>query len=272
VLAVLPGKPRHGGTGYRQAGLDVQQLYRHRSVFARLATASVVISPCSIARSDYNLAHLGPAQLAPYKGLPQLFRQIAKTIKRAREPTTVYAYWPDLDSLGHAQGIESDQARAHLGAIEQQLSQLLDRLKGSDTQLLICADHGQLDADPARSHEVSSDPELLDCLRMPLCGEPRAAYCYLRPGQAQRFERLYGERLQQDFQLWRSSELIEQGLFGLGPAHPCLAERVGDYCLIARDRALIHHRLIGDKPFQQVGVHGGLSLDELMVPLCRFDL
>ncbi|MBK5937808.1 alkaline phosphatase family protein [Halochromatium roseum] len=271
VLAVLPGKPRYGGSSYKQAGIDVQQLYRHRSLFAYLDTASTVISPRAIARSEYNLAHLGPAQLYPYERLSGMFSVIAKTIKRARKPTTFYAYWPGLDSLGHEQGIESPQALAHLDAIEQGLSLLMKRLAGTDCLVLICADHGQLDTEPAQITELSSIPALADCLRIPLCGEPRAAYCYVRLDQGARFERLCMDHLSQDFELFRSTDLIDQGLFGLGQPHPRLQERVGDYCLIARDRALLHQALIGEKPFRQIGVHGGLSSAELMVPLCRFD-
>ncbi|MEA1049930.1 alkaline phosphatase family protein [Lamprobacter modestohalophilus] len=271
VLAVLPGKPRYGGSGYKQAGIDVQQLYRHRSLFACLDTASGVISPRAIARSDYNLAHLGPARLYPYKGLSGMFSIIAKTLKRARDPTTLYAYWPGLDSIGHEQGIESPRALAHLDAIEQGLSLLMKRLAGTDTLVLICADHGQLDSAPAQLTEVNAIPDLADCLRIPLCGEPRAAYCYVRLDQGARFEHLCVDHLGQDFELFRSTDLIDQGLFGLGQPHPHLQERVGDYCLIARDRAVLHQALIGEKPFQQIGVHGGLSSAELMVPLCRFD-
>ncbi|MEA3638473.1 MAG: alkaline phosphatase family protein [Lamprobacter sp.] len=271
VLAVLPGTPRYGGSGYRQAGIDVQQLYRHRSLFACLNGASAVVSPRAIARSAYNLAHLGPAQLHPYKGLPQMFRVIAKTLKRAREPTILYAYWPDLDRIGHNHGIESPQAIAHLSSIEQGIHQLMQRLAGSDTLLLVCADHGQIDTKPSQLTELSLKPELVDCLRIPLCGEPRAAYCYLVPDQRARFEQLYSEHLESHFWLFPSEALIARGCFGLGPAHPRLHERIGDYCLIARDQAVLHQQLIGDKPFRQIGVHGGLSSAELMVPLCRFD-
>lgn len=269
VLAVLPGTPRHGGSGYEKAGVDPGALFGQASVFSTLSTASVVVSPREIAHSAYNLAHLGPASLVPFQGLNGLFTTIAKALKRARAPTTVYAYWSGLDSLGHEHGMESTVAAAHLKAIEQGLAELLERLAGSDTLVLICADHGQLDAEPGGIIDLSTMPALLDCLRIPLCGEPRAAYCYLRPDCSSRFEQLCSDHLSTEFALFRSTELVERGLFGLGAAHPRLAERIGDYCLIARDRAVIHQQLLGDKPFKQIGVHGGLSEEELFVPLCR---
>jgi hypothetical protein len=137
--------------------------------------------------------------------------------------------------------------------------------------LLVCADHGQLDHGPEAIIELSDHPELQDCLRIPLCGEPRAAYCYLQPDQQERFERLFVDQLEDRFTLHRSAELIDSGLFGLGPKHPELPHRVGDYTLIARDQAVIHQQLDHEKPFHQIGAHGGLSAAELMVPLCRFE-
>lgn len=271
VLAVLPGKPRHGGSGYKQAGIDPRQLFGHRSLFAALRTPSVMVSPRKIARSDYNLAHLGPANLQPFEGLDDLVRTIAKALKRARQPTTVYAYWPGLDTLGHEHGIESPEAVAHLAAIERALGQLQQRLAGSDSLLLLSADHGQLDTRPGDLVELGSLPELADCLRIPLCGEPRAAYCYLRPHQSERFERLCVDQLGDDFELWRSETLIERGLFGHGQPHPRLHARIGDYCLLARARSALHQQLLCDQPFKQIGIHGGLSAAELMVPLCGFE-
>ena len=199
-------------------------------------------------------------------------RAIAGAIKRARKSTFVYAYWPGLDSIGHVHGMESPQAWTHLLEIERQLERLVARIKGHDTLLLVCADHGQVDRDPGRVFDLDRYPQLADCLRLPLCGEPRAAYCYLKPDCAARFERLCSDHLAADFSLHESGELIRSGLFGLHRPHPRLHERIGDYTLIARGNAVIHQRILDEKPFRQIGVHGGLSSAELMVPLCRFEV
>jgi predicted AlkP superfamily pyrophosphatase or phosphodiesterase len=38
VMTVLPGRPRYGGVGYRQAGIDAQRLFDHRILFDRMTT------------------------------------------------------------------------------------------------------------------------------------------------------------------------------------------------------------------------------------------
>lgn len=268
VMSVLPGTPRYGGVGYAAAGVDLARLLDHRSVFARMATPSVAVSPRWIARSDFNLAHLGSARLLPYKSLRQMFRRAARAIRRAREPGFFYLYWPGLDGIGHEHGMESHRALAHFQDIDRHYRDFLRAVAGTDTAVLVTADHGHLDARPGDLVRLEDHPTLADCLALPLCGEPRAAFCYLRPGRVDTFVDYCRSALGERFDLYPSRELLDAGLFGTGTPHPRLAERIGDYTLIARGRHLMRERLPTEGEFQQIGVHGGLSDDELYVPLC----
>jgi hypothetical protein len=110
-------------------------------------------------------------------------------------------------------------------------------------------------------------PAVEENLVLPLCGEPRSAYCYLRPGCEKKFEETVANQFQELVTLYQSSSLIEQAWFGLGAPHPRLAERIGDRVLLMQERAILKDLLAPEKPFQMIGVHGGLSREELWVPL-----
>jgi hypothetical protein len=268
IMTVLPGRPRYGGSGYASAGIDVGALFNHRPVFGRIATASSVIAPRYILDSDFNRAHLGPARPRQFSHLNGLFRETARAVRRGPAPAYHYVYWPGLDSIGHQHGIDSPEAAAHLAEIERQLEQFMDRIAGRNALVIVCADHGQIDCPPGRYTDLADLLDLADCLTMPLCGEPRAAYCYVRPGHTARFEDLCAEHLGDSFTLYRSMDLVDRGLFGPEPINPRLGERIGDYCLLANDDRAIGQRLPFEQPHRSIGVHGGLSHDELMVPLC----
>ncbi|MBN2885309.1 MAG: phosphodiesterase, partial [Chromatiaceae bacterium] len=75
----------------------------------------------------------------------------------------------------------------------------------------------------------------------------------------------FGERLD----LIESARLVEAGFFGTGAPHPRLLDRIGDYCLIPRERGILVQRLPFEEGHRQIGVHGGLSPQELEVPLCE---
>ena len=52
--------------------------------------------------------------------------------------------------------------------------------------------------------------------------------------------------------------MVENGWFGLADPHPRLHERVGDHALVMNDGCAITDRVAGEKPFRQIGVHGGV--------------
>jgi hypothetical protein len=268
VVTVLPGRPRYGGATYTQAGVDLRKLFGHVPVSERIRTRAVTVSPVHIARSDFNLAHLGRSRLMTFETLEEMFRQAALALRADSERKYLYLYWPKLDTIGHEAGINSPAARRHLKEIEQHLTDFLALAAGTDTLTLVTADHGQIETAPRDCIEVADHPDLEDCLALPLCGEPRAAFCYLRPGRSGDFERYCREVLGNRLRVYPSRTLCDEGLFGLGVPHPRLRHRIGDYTLLMRDAFVIRDRLPTEKPFRQVGVHGGLTRTELQVPLC----
>jgi hypothetical protein len=272
VMTVLPGQPRYGGVPYGNAKIDAGKLFGHQAIFDRVADRAIVVSPAHIARSDFNLAHLGRAELITFKTLPQMFAGALDALRSDRRRKLIYLYWPKLDSIGHEKGIESTAARAHLRLIEARLADFLAAAAGTDTIVLVTADHGQIDTVEADRIQLADHPALARTLLLPLCGEPRAAFCYVRPDKVETFEHYCRDQLGDRLDLWRSRDLIEKGLFGTGEPHPRLHERVGDYCLLARGNHVIQDSLPFEKPHTQIGVHGGLSDAELMVPLSLFRL
>ncbi len=268
VMKVLPGTPRFGGVPYRKAGLDPARLFGHRPVFDRIATPSWVVTPGRIARSDFNLAHTGSARVLGFRSMRQMFRCVERVLWRERGPSYVYVYWPELDSIGHDQGMESPAAVNHLRSIEQALAQFMGRVAGTDTLVLVTADHGQVDGSAADVIDLGDHPRLADCLALPLCGEPRAAFAYLRSGRERRFLDYCAGPLEGLVEIRPSPELRDCGWFGLGTTHPRFDERIGDYCLLPTGSRVLRQLLPFEEPHNLIGHHGGLTSAELMVPLC----
>lgn len=102
---------------------------------------------------------------------------------------------------------------------------------------------------------------------MPLCGEPRVAYCYVHPNKERQFVDYVQSDMQDIAELKPSTSLVEEGYFGIGQSHPRLHERIGHYTLIMKENYVIKDRLAGEAPFVHIGVHGGTSPEEMYVPL-----
>lgn len=267
VLAVLPGVPRAGGVSYRQAGIDAAQLLGTRPVFSRLAPGSYIVSPQRIARSEFNLAHQGRAELRVYQGLEEMFAVTARTLREHAARKYLYVYWPELDRLGHERGIEHAETLHHLETIDRAFGAFLRAIAGTDTLVLATADHGHIDTTPETTLDLADHPDLADCLILPLCGERRAPYCYVRADRAEDFETYVREALAEMTELHPSRRLIEAGWFGPGRRHPRLQERVGDYVLVMKENYVLKDWLPQEARYSQVGVHGGVSASEMYVPL-----
>jgi hypothetical protein len=246
--------------------VDVRRLLGNAPVFERIAAPSWVVSPDAILDTDFNVAHTAPALRSGFSTRPELFDAIGEIVRAEGGPRYVYAYYPDIDSLGHLHGIESEAVHAELARFDAAFGRFLEDIAGTDTAVIVTADHGFVDTRPDSLIDVSAHPELAGMLDLPLCGEPRVAYCYVASGRQRAFERYVQREFDGAVRLERSETLIDEGWFGIGSANPRLSARVGQYALVTTGNFVIKDRLPGERPFAQIGVHGGVSADEMFVP------
>lgn len=266
TLAILPLTPR-GGPPLAAPEALMPHLCAYPSLFEQLSRESWALTPRSIAGSPFNAWHTRGATSLAYASPREMFAQIAGLLKGAKAPRYVYAYTADLDSQSHRHGCNSAPARRTLAALDQGFGELLRDAQGSDSWLLVTADHGFIDSPPQRVVSLDDHPQLAALLSQPLCGERRAAYCYVAPENRAAFADYVGEHLAHCADLRESAALIDAGWFGPPPYHRELAMRVGDYTLVMKDDWTIKDQLPGEKPHRMVGVHGGVSGDEMAVPL-----
>jgi hypothetical protein len=94
-------------------------------------------------------------------------------------------------------------------------------------------------------------------------------YLFIRPGQTDNVRSYFDQTWPGQFVFLDPSEAVAKGLFGPGNLHPHLAERLGDLIVAARNDAYLWW---ADKENPFVGRHGGLSADEMIVPLLSVEL
>lgn len=266
VAAVLPLKPRAGKAFAEPPAEIAARLFAHRPLYAGMNRPAWIVSPADIAFSPFNVFHSRGATTCAYADLAA-FTQTLAGLVRAPGRKYIYAYWPQLDSVSHHHGSDSKEARAALAAFCLAFDALVADLAGSDTVFLVTADHGFIDSPPARVVQLEDHPGLAATLARPLCGEQRLAWCYLKAGAAGAFTDYVRRHLDAVAEAVPSAQLIADGWFGPAPVHPRLAARVGDYALLLRENWTIKDWLPGERRYTLLGVHGGTSADEMMVPL-----
>lgn len=267
VAAVLPFQPRHGGASYRESGIDAATLFGHVPFFDKISVPSYVVSPQWIVHSDFNAAHAGRAQSIGYRTLEGMFRAITEIVRSNAERKYIYAYYPELDTQAHQHGVSSPQVDQVLSSLDSAFAEFMAAIQGSGSCVVVTADHGVLDTVPERRIELEQHPALAESLVLPLCGEPRVAYCYVHPEKRAQFEDYVSSQLSEQAWLFNSRRLVEDGWFGPGTPHPRLNERAGHYALLMRENYVIKDWLLGEHHYTHAGVHGGVSAAEMFVPL-----
>lgn len=169
----------------------------------------------------------------------------------------IYAYWSEPDHSMHQHGTSSPKVSALLTDIEKRVEELAERL--SDTLLIITADHGQIDSE---LRFLPDYPDIEDCLvRMPSI-EPRALNLFCRPGRGGDLQAAFAEHFGEKFRMFAREEVLDRGLFGPSRGRPEFAGMLGDYLAVALGDVTIFN----DRR-ELIGVHAGLTDDELRIPL-----
>ncbi|OGA54854.1 MAG: hypothetical protein A3F74_12650 [Betaproteobacteria bacterium RIFCSPLOWO2_12_FULL_62_58] len=267
VAAVLPFRTRATNESLTCIGADPAALFDHAPIYDGLQVATHLVSPQSIVNTEFNLAHAGRAARHGYTKPSELFENIVRVLSGGSNRKFIYAYFSELDALAHEFGIASPQVAAEFTRLDAAFRGFLAQIAGSDTYLVVTADHGFIDSPPECLIELDNHPALAAMLAQPLCGERRVAYCYVRPECHADFERYVATKLGDHAALHRSADLIAQNWFGPGAPHPRLAERVGDYTLVMNSNCTLKDWLPNEKRHAHIGVHGGISDDEMYVPL-----
>lgn len=205
-----------------------------------------MVSPQAIVHSDFNVALSGRAQRHGYETLEEMFGVLAARVQREAPRSYIYAYWPQLDSLAHEFGIASSAVADAFTALDAGFAELVTVAGGSGSRIVVSADHGFVDTSPADTIDLDDHPRLRETLVLPLCGEPRVAYAYLRSGCAARRKDYMRAHLADRVRLVTRADVLRRGWLGPGTPHPALAGRLGDYVLIPRGRAILRGWLAGE--------------------------
>lgn len=223
----------------------------------------VVVGPARYRSSGMTANVLGGARYVPAD-------TIAQRVDAAIEETLVgrslvYLYVPELDSIAHKHGWQSDRWTASLEVLDGELARL-DARVAADVGVVVTADHGILDV-PEESN-IAIDPDLLVDV-VGVAGDPRCRQLTVAPGTdvpalVEAWRTKYGKRAY----VASKDEAIAANWFGavVDEVRP----RIGDVVVVARgswafndDRELDPRK----DPKRMIGQHGALTDDEVGVPL-----
>ncbi|MFC7222990.1 alkaline phosphatase family protein [Halalkalicoccus sp. GCM10025322] len=207
----------------------------------------------------------------PYRTVAGMAIRLRRVLKAAEGRTYVHAYVPAIDAVAHADGTESRAYEATLSMIADplrtELIERLDRETAARTLLIVTADHGHVDTDPATNVDLSTIDGIREHLRtdgsgepIPPVGGPRNVRFHVESGRETAARAVLEREL--DARVFDRAEALDRRLFGDGEPIDDFDGRCGELICVPCERGLWWdgHEL------DFVGMHGGLHPDEMLVP------
>ncbi len=270
IIAPLPGSVFDKRLKPLGSKFDYSKIHNKKGFLSDLGAHSIHITKQDYIDSEYSsLIHQGANSLG-YENINGFFSQIKSALNQKNvKRKFIFAYWPEFDTLCHKYGTKSKITRNHFDLISKKIKLLEKTAKKNNAVILVTADHGQIDSDDSKMIDLMSYRDIVESMLVASTGEPRATYFHIKKNKKMQFEKCVKNKLKKYCEIYKSSDLIEMNFFGHGKPHKELKNRIGDYVLIMKENYAIKNHFVLEKT--PIGHHGGLSKEEMFVPLILVD-
>ena len=267
----------------RRGGIPARKILPQPRLIPALKRAGVqttIFQPREYAHSTYSQHMSQGASLSPYITWSEALVTLRSLVERERSRAYYYLYFPGIDSLAHTHGPGSAQVKAELELFFYHMQRLLAELSHlpGRTLLLLTADHGMAETDPASTVYVNTrfpslEPLLQrDRLGRPLrfAGSPRDLFLYVQPEHLAEAQGMLSEGLHGRAEVLPTGELVRQGFFG--QVSERLLERLGNLVVLPYryESAFWFEKGVFEQHYY--GHHGGLTSQEMLIPLAALSL
>ncbi|MGH7214529.1 MAG: alkaline phosphatase family protein [Tepidisphaeraceae bacterium] len=265
---ILPFAERFSNQPLARRDIAPEDVLPLPPIAPRMTHRPLSLTPAYITNTVYNTYARGGTRGVGYRTLSDAIDQTIAHVSGATVPTYTHLYLHDIDTLCHHVGIGHDSVLPLILGIDAELDRLAKAV-GTRARIVVSADHGLIDVPkPDQSLLLVGDP-MLDLLMVPPSGDARMPIFHLRPGQRDAFTVLFGERFGDGMILLETSDAERLQLFGPGPMSDVARRRFGDFIAFPPRAATLSyhppHKPLGEL---YLAVHGGLSPEEMRVPLC----
>jgi len=260
---------------------DPKALFDGRTIFQRLKEEGInCVSMASrgLAYTSYSRISRAGSDMVPYATASDLTVSLRRLVEGSKGRNLFYAYWPYVDTIEHIYGPSTDEAEVEGSLISYALQEgFLSKLRkdaARRTLVLVTADHGQLTVAPEKTLYMNRFGKLVRNLErapsgrmIPPWGSARDTYMRVDENRLDETERYLEKKLSGIATVLRTEEAIEQGLFGINKPSRKFMRRVGNLMVLPYGSNTVWFRYRKSESMGLKGHHGGLTEDEMTIPL-----
>lgn len=271
-----------------KTGIPASQLFPTRTIYQALAAAgvkSLAFQHVSIAATTFSKQLLAGAETRPFKTITQGLVNLAQALAEQQGPAYFFFYYDEIDAICHRHGPAAVQTEAEidtfLSVLERQFFRRLRKRRGR-TLLMLTADHGQMGVNPRTTIYLNRRPEFVGLERFlkhnrqryPLmpAGSPRDLFLAVHDERLDEAQAFLRARLAGRAEVHKTADLIAAGFFGPLPPAPVFLARVGNLVILplAGEAVFWYEKDRFEQKYW--GHHGGLSREEMEIPLLLIEI
>jgi len=282
IIATLPfARVGDRGRDTLEGEFDPKALFSGETIFQKLRAQGIGCTSLinrSLAYTAYSTASRAGSDVLPYTTASDLTVSLRRMVERSRGKNFFYAYWSLVDTIEHIYGPNTDEAGVEASLISHAFYEgflsKIDRDAAKRTLILVTADHGQLQVEPGKTVYMNRWRKLAKALArspaggaIPPWGSARDSYLRIQEGQLAPTKRYLEKKLEGFATVTTTGEGIEMGLFGVNEPSRKFRRRIGDIMILPHGANTVWYRYKKGDSLSMRGHHGGLSEDEMTIPL-----
>jgi type I phosphodiesterase/nucleotide pyrophosphatase len=282
VIVTLPFT-RMGETGRDTliGSYNPRALFDGATVFERLKKGGVRSTSMTnryLAYTAYSKVSRRGSSVRPYSAASDLAVHLRRLVEGAKGRNLFYVYWSFVDTIEHSYGPNTDEASVEASLISHAFQEgFLSKLGSAAakrTLVLVTADHGQVNVVPEDTVYMNGFRKLVGALqkspsgqKIPPWGSARDTYLSVQEDRVDEIQSYLGEKLDGVASVLKTTDGVKQGLFGVNRPSRKFLRRVGNLMVLPHGTKTVWYKYWKGDSLKLKGHHGGLSKDEMTIPL-----
>jgi len=256
-------------------------LFDGTTIFERLkreGVRSLSLTNRALAYTAYSKESRRGSEVLPYVSASDLAVSLRRRLERVRGHNLFYVYWSYIDTIEHIYGPNTPESEVEASLISHALQEgfvsKLGRETAKKTLVIATADHGQINVVPKDTVYMNRYRKLSSFLApgpagrvIPPWGSARDAYLRVKDEKLDEAKEYLDGKLEGVASVMRTEDAIEEGLFGVNKPSWKFRRRVGNLMVLPHGRKTVWYRYREGDSLGLKGHHGGLSRDEVTIPL-----
>ena len=269
-------EPANNNT-FRKFSSDYSQKTIYEKLFEKNID-STIYYPKVFSGGSYNKIFMKGASINEYIDISDLLSTLVKHINK---PCTgkeyIFVYWPFLDMTEHKYGPHSSEVQIHLkqldGFIYKDFIRKLSSRAKESVGIIMTADHGQISCNPQDTHYLNNYRTLKRCFKK------SKNYKNISPIGNKRDLFIHAKNTHKDILLTylknkiNNAEIVNlddntiKELFGTFKEDKQFNSSIGDILILPKKNNLVWYKYYKNDTYTSRGTHGGLSSEEMEIPL-----